>query len=81
MVILNNACISLYRHSKNWISRRKKSHREARWKYFKNTLNLLTNKKLGSLKWIEYRELKKGAEAFKEIHDGTCVTPKIILIP
>jgi threonine dehydrogenase-like Zn-dependent dehydrogenase len=48
---------------------------------FKNTLNLLTNKKLGSLKWIEYRELKKGAEAFKEIHDGTCVAPKIILIP
>ena len=48
---------------------------------FKNTLNLLTNKKLGSLKWIEYRELKKGAEAFKEIHDGICVAPKIILIP
>ena len=48
---------------------------------FKNTLNLLTNKKLGSLKWIEYRELKKGAAAFKEIHDGTCVAPKIILIP
>ena len=48
---------------------------------FKNTLNLLTNKKLGSLEWIEYRELKKGAEAFKEIHDGTCVAPKIILIP
>ena len=48
---------------------------------FKNTLNLLTNKILGSLEWIEYRELKKGAEAFKEIHDGTCVAPKIILIP
>ena len=48
---------------------------------FKNTLNLLTNKKLGSLEWIEYRELKKGAEAFKEIHDGTCIAPKIILIP
>jgi len=48
---------------------------------FKNTLNLLTNKKLGSLEWIEYRELKKGAESFKEIHDGTCIAPKIILIP
>ncbi len=48
---------------------------------FKNTLDLLTNKKLGSLQWIEYRELKKGAEAFKEIHDGTCIAPKIILIP
>ena len=48
---------------------------------FKNTLNLLTNKTLGSLEWIEYRELKKGAEAFNEIHNGTCVAPKIILIP
>ena len=48
---------------------------------FKNTLNLLTNKTLGSLEWIEYRELKNGAKAFKEIHDGTCVAPKIILIP
>ena len=48
---------------------------------FKNTLNLLTNKTLGSLEWIEYRELKKGADAFKEIHDGTCIAPKIILIP
>ncbi len=48
---------------------------------FKNTLNLLTNKKLGSLEWIEYRELKNGAQAFREIHDGTCVAPKIILIP
>ena len=48
---------------------------------FKNTLNLLTKKILGSLEWIEYRELKKGAEAFKEIHDGTCIAPKIILIP
>ena len=33
------------------------------------------------LNWIEYRELKKGAEAFKEIHNGSCVAPKIILIP
>ena len=37
------------------------------------------NKKLGHLGWIEYRDLKKGSEAFKEIHDGTCVAPKIIL--
>ena len=48
---------------------------------FKETINLLTNKKLGPLNWIEYRDLKKGAEAFKEIHNGTCVAPKIILIP
>ena len=48
---------------------------------FKETMNILTNKKLGSLKWIEYRDLKKGPEAFKEIHNGKCVAPKIILIP
>ena len=50
-------------------------------KDFRNTIDILTNKKLGTLNWIEYRELKKGAGAFKEIHDGTCVAPKIILIP
>ena len=50
-------------------------------KDFKLTLDLLSNKKLGPLNWIEYRELKKGAEAFKEIHNGSCVAPKIILIP
>ena len=44
-------------------------------------LNLLSNNSLGSLDWIEYRELSKGAEAFKQIHDGTCSAPKIILIP
>ena len=47
----------------------------------KKTLNLLSNKVLGSLNWIEYREMNKGAEAFKQIHEGTCSTPKIILIP
>jgi threonine dehydrogenase-like Zn-dependent dehydrogenase len=48
---------------------------------FKKALHILTKKKLGSLDWIEYRELKSGAEAFKQIHNGTCVAPKIILIP
>ena len=50
-------------------------------KNFKDTLHLLSNHILGKLDWIEYRELKKGADAFKEIHDGTCSAPKIILIP
>ena len=50
-------------------------------KDFQQTIDLLTNKKLGPLNWIEYRELKQGAEAFKEIHNGSCVAPKIILIP
>ena len=50
-------------------------------KDFEETLNLLSSNSLGSLDWIEYRELSKGAEAFKQIHDGTCSAPKIILIP
>ena len=50
-------------------------------KDFKNTLELLTNNKLGDLGWIDYRDLKKGTEAFEEIHNGTCVAPKIILTP
>ena len=50
-------------------------------KDFQQTINLLHKKTLGPLNWIEYRELKNGANAFKEIHDGTCVAPKIILIP
>ena len=47
---------------------------------FKKTLDILANKKLGSLDWIEYRSLKDGAKAFKEIHDGSCSAPKIVLL-
>jgi len=50
-------------------------------KDFEQTLKILNEKKLGDLGWIEYRDLKKGSEAFNEIHNGTCVAPKIILIP
>jgi len=49
-------------------------------KDFEKTLDLLANKKIGSLKWIEYRELKDGSRAFKDIHDGSCQAPKIILL-
>ena len=49
-------------------------------KDFKKTLNILKNKKIGSLSWIEYRELKDGSSAFKQIHDGSCAAPKIILL-
>jgi threonine dehydrogenase-like Zn-dependent dehydrogenase len=48
---------------------------------FEQTIAILREKKLGDLGWIEYRDLKKGSEAFQEIHNGTCVAPKIILIP
>ena len=42
---------------------------------------ILSNKDLGPLNWIEFRDLKSGGDAFKQIHDGTCVAPKIILLP
>jgi threonine dehydrogenase-like Zn-dependent dehydrogenase len=50
-------------------------------KDFEQTLKILANKEIGSLDWIEFRDLKSGVEAFKQIHDGTCVAPKIILLP
>ena len=50
-------------------------------KDFENTLNLLSQNILGNLNWIEFRDLSKGAEAFRQIHNGTCSAPKIILIP
>ena len=49
-------------------------------KDFQKTLNILNNKEIGSLDWIEYRELKEGVSAFKEIHNGSCESPKIILL-
>ena len=37
--------------------------------------------RLGTIvKADEYRELKNGFSAFKEIHNGTCTAPKIILL-
>ena len=50
-------------------------------KDFKEAINILAQKKIGSLKWIEYRELKNGAAAFNDIHNASCIAPKIILIP
>jgi threonine dehydrogenase-like Zn-dependent dehydrogenase len=48
---------------------------------FAQTLKILSNKNLGPLDWIEFRDLKNGANAFKEIHNGSCIAPKIILLP
>ena len=53
----------------------------AKSKIIEELFSILDEKKLGDLGWIEYRDLKKGSDAFKEIHNGTCVAPKIILIP
>ena len=50
-------------------------------KDFEQTLKILSNKEIGPLDWIEFRDLKNGSAAFKQIHDGTCVAPKIILLP
>ena len=49
-------------------------------KDFEKTLNILNNKEIGSLEWIQYRNLKEGFSAFKEIHNGSCAAPKIILL-
>jgi len=49
-------------------------------KDFEKTLSILNNKEIGSLEWIEYRNLKEGSSAFKEIHEGSCSSPKIILL-
>ena len=48
---------------------------------FLKAIEILTEKKLGDLGWVEFRDLKKGPEAFQEIHSGSCIAPKIILIP
>ncbi len=48
---------------------------------FKQSLDLLIAKKIGDLSWLDYRPLKDGAKAFKEIHDGITSSPKIILLP
>jgi len=49
-------------------------------KDFEKTLKILANKEIGNLGWIEYRKLKDGSSAFKDIHDGSCSSPKIILL-
>ncbi len=49
-------------------------------KDFEKTLKILNNKEIGSLNWIEYRNLKEGSSAFNEIHNGSCIAPKIILL-
>jgi len=49
-------------------------------KNFEETLSILSAKKIGKLDWIEYRKLKDGPSAFKQIHDGSCSAPKVILL-
>jgi len=48
---------------------------------FKKSLDMLIAKELGDLTWLDYRPLKDGAAAFREIHEGATASPKIILLP
>jgi threonine dehydrogenase-like Zn-dependent dehydrogenase len=48
---------------------------------FEQTLKILANKDIGPLDGIEFIDLKNGGDAFKQIHNGSCVAPKIILLP
>lgn len=48
---------------------------------FQLSLDMLIEKKLGNLSWLDYRSLKDGANAFREIHNGVTSSPKIILLP
>jgi len=48
---------------------------------FQLSLNMLIEKKLGDLLWLDYRSLEEGDNAFKEIHGGLVASPKIILLP
>ena len=49
-------------------------------KDFQKTINILNYRDIGSLNWIEYRKLKEGSSAFKDIHNGSCASAKIILL-
>lgn len=45
------------------------------------SIDLLHQKKLGPLDWVEERPLADGASAFADIHTGKSASPKIVLIP
>jgi alcohol dehydrogenase len=42
-------------------------------------LEKLHSGKLGDLTWIERRPLRDGAQAFRDLHDGLCAAPKVVL--
>lgn len=48
---------------------------------FRETVSALASGQLGSLDWFEERSLEAGAEAFRQLHQGQCVMPKILLRP
>jgi len=44
-------------------------------------IDLLYSGAMGSLDWVEQRELAAGASAFRDIHEGNAASPKIVLKP
>lgn len=45
------------------------------------SLDLLTDKAIGDLSWVETRPLSEGAAAFEDIHNARSAAPKIVLLP
>ena len=45
------------------------------------TLDLLADKRIGDLSWVETRSLSEGANAFLDIHNARTAAPKIVLLP
>ncbi|WP_120496790.1 alcohol dehydrogenase catalytic domain-containing protein [Kiloniella sp. EL199] len=50
-------------------------------KDFNQTAIAIFDDRLGELNWVEKRSLSEGAQAFKDIYEGQCSAPKIILQP
>ena len=48
---------------------------------FCDTAQAIFDGKLGSLDWVENRQLADGAQAFSDIHQGKVAAPKILLAP
>ena len=46
---------------------------------FRETLDAIIHGRLGTLDWIDQRPLANGPAAFRDIHNGTCASPKIVL--
>ena len=44
-------------------------------------LDMLADKRLGDLKWVQLRPLSEGAEAFSDLHHGRAAAAKIVLQP
>ncbi|WP_170783301.1 zinc-dependent alcohol dehydrogenase [Ruegeria lacuscaerulensis] len=48
---------------------------------FRQTASAIFDGRLGALDWIEMRPLSEGADAFRQLRNGSVAVPKIILTP